>query len=86
MRGRPDGLKRMFVLDNSFVGDVFIARQDVLLFPIQGVCHTRIFGWFVGQFEFCDDSQQPMPEAASDHLAPRFVGKRSLTLVANGAR
>ena len=86
MRGRPDGMKRMFVLDNSFVGDVFKARQDVLLFPAQGVCHTRIFGWFVGQIAFCDNSQPPTAQPASGRSAPRYVGKGRFTLVANGAR
>ena len=86
LRGKPDGMKRMFGLDNSFVGDVFIFRQDGILFPTQGVCHTRIFGWFVGQIDYCDNSQRLTAQARSGHVTPRYVGEGRLTLVLNGAR
>jgi len=78
-------MKRMFKLDNHFVGDVLIVRDEGLSFPAEGICHTRIFGPLIGQLEVCHDARLPV-QALGNHRAPQYAAEGRLTVVRTGAR
>jgi len=78
-------MKRMFKLDNHFVGDVLMGRDDGSSFPAEGICHTRIFGLFVGQIEVCG-VHSASALAHGGHRAERYAAKGHLTVVETGAR